>query len=110
MRKIEKELDPKRPWRSEFWKMAGLQHKIWVLMMTSTIFWTMMVALLAASFAISISWANLYIDSNFLRRLLETGMVISIFFFGLGLLVLAFEISFFLRDAVHMLRKKIHEI
>jgi len=95
-----KELDPKRPWRSEFWKMANPQHKIWVLMMSSSLFWTAMVFLLAASFAFSIKWANVYIYSTLARRLLEMGLIVSVFFFGLGMLVLAFEISFYVRDFV----------
>jgi hypothetical protein len=100
MKKI-KQLDPKRPWRSDFWEMANLQHKIWVLMMSSSIFWAATVLLLIVSFAISIHWANMHIASNFLRKVLEMGIVASIFIFGLGILVLIFEITFYLRDFIH---------
>ena len=64
-------LDPKRPWRWDNWKKASAKDRIWILLISSELFWIMFLISLIASIALAIILGNHWISQAGWRHGLE---------------------------------------
>jgi len=93
-------LDPQRPWRWSNWKKSSAKDRIWILLMSSEMFWIMFMLSIVASVMLAISLGNHWVSEAGWRHALEVVMIVTFISSALLLMLLIFEITFHVRDFV----------
>jgi len=94
------ELDPKRPWRWKNWRNTSVKDKIWILLLSSELFWSLFIFFVVLSVVFAILLGNHLVPQTGVRHIFEIVFFVALVSVGLLFMLAIFEVTFHLRDFV----------